>query len=120
MNGRPEHPWAKHYQHAWAERSGDPNLPDWLRVAALAYGKHSANGHASFAPGDLALVLGTIDRETGELRPSRNVSRAIQTAVRYGWLATGSRTRCLVVPAFAVSGGLGSEYAKCQVHGVTQ
>jgi hypothetical protein len=59
-------PWAKHYQHAWEERSGDPNLPDWLRVAALAYGKHSANGHAVFGPGDLALVLGSVDPVTGD------------------------------------------------------
>jgi hypothetical protein len=112
----PEHPWAKHYQHVWQERSGSPNLPDWLRVAALAYGKHAANGHAWFAPGEVALVLGLIDQETGELRPNSNASRAIRKAVQYGWLAEGSKTRCLIVPAHAVGGGLGSEFARCPAH----
>jgi hypothetical protein len=119
VNRRPERPWAKHYQHAWEERSGDPNLPDWLRVASLAYGKHSANGHALFGPGDLALVLGRVDPTTGEITANDNVSRAIRTAVRHGWLARGSKARCLIVPAFAVDGGLGNAYAPCPVH-VTQ
>jgi hypothetical protein len=108
--------WAKHFQHAWEERSGDPTLPDWLRVASLAYGKHAANGHANFSPGALALVLGKIDRTTGEITPNENVSRAISTAVDHGWLAKGSKARCLVVPPGAVGGGLGREYADCSVH----
>jgi hypothetical protein len=119
VSRKPERPWARHYQHAWEERSGDPNLPDWLRVAALAYGKHAANGHAVFGPGDLALVLGRVDPTTGEISRNDNVSRAIVTAVKHGWLAKGSKARCLIVPAFAVTGGLGSEFARCAIH-VTQ
>ena len=94
-------------------------MPDWLRVAALAYGKHAANGHAVFGPGDLALVLGRIDLATGEIAPNDNVSLAIRTAMRHGWLAKGSKARCLIVPAFAVEGGLGSAFAPCPIH-VTQ
>ena len=116
---KPQNPWAKHRQHVWEERAGDPALPDWVRVAALAYGKHSANGHANFGPGQVALVLGVVDRATGELRPNQNVSRAIGTAIRYGWLAQGSKARCLVVPPHAVEGGLGNASAPCPFH-VTQ
>ncbi len=111
-----EHPWAKHYQHVWQERAGNPNFPDWLRVAALAYGRHTANGHAVFAPGEVALVLGNVNLATGELRPSANASRAIKKAVEYGWLSGGSKTRCLIVPAHAVGGGLGSDRKGCPFH----
>jgi hypothetical protein len=74
----------------------------------VGYGKHGANGHANFGPGDVALVLGSIERTTGELRPNQNVGRAISTAVRYGWLAKGSKARCLIVPPHAVESGLGN------------
>ena len=106
-----------HRQSVWAERAGDPDLPDWLRVAAVAYGKHRANGHANFSRGALRLVLATVDRETAEMKENENVSRAIATAVRYGFLARGSNTRCLVVPQHAVEGGLGSVHSPCVIHG---
>lgn len=111
-----ENPWARHYQGVWSERSGDPSLPDWLRVAALAYGRHRANGHATFGAGRVALVLARVDTATGELTPSSNVSRAIAKAVEYGWLAQGSKTRCLIVPRHAVEGGVGHPFAACPVH----
>ena len=115
-----EHPWSKHYQHVWRERAQDPRLPDWLRVAALAYGKHSANGHANLAPGELARTVSTINRRTGEVRPNQNINRAIATALRYGWLAEGSKSRCLVVPSHAVTGGLGNAYTACAIHSMTE
>ena len=93
-------------------------FPGGYGVAALAYGKHAANGHASFAPREVALVLSKVDESTGEIitPPSSNVSRHIQTAVRYGFLARGSGARCLVVPAHAVAGGLGNAFKECAVH----
>src|ERR687889_983678 len=112
-------PWAKHYQSTWHERSGDPRLPAWLRVAALAYGAHAANGHAMFKPGQVGLVLGAVDHETGEVKPLHkgSVQRAIRTAVEYGWLAPGSGARCLVVPGHAIAGGLGGDAnAPCPQH----
>lgn len=114
-----EHPWAKHYQHVWLERALDDSLPDWLRVAALAYGKHSANGHANLGPGELARTLASVNRETGEIRPNQNVNRAIANAVRHGWLVGGSKSRCLVVPSHAVTGGLGNAYKACLVHSLS-
>lgn len=110
--------WAKHYQSGWQERAANPRLPLWLRVAALAYGNHRANGHANFRPGEVALALSTIDVRTGEIcTPDRQaVYRAVRVATDYGWLAQDSRTTCLVVPAHAVGGGLGSAEAPCPVH----
>jgi hypothetical protein len=110
-------PWTRHYQGPWEERAGNPRLPDWLRVASLAYGKHGANGHALFGPGEVALVLGEVDFKTGEIRTNQNVSRAIKTAVVHGWLAKGSKARCLIVPAHSIEGGMGSPWKSCPQHG---
>ena len=113
------HTWARHYQHAWEERSGNPRFPMWLRVASLALGKHKANGHAVFRPGEIALALTTVDLDTGELHQPdrRGVRRAITTAIDYGFLSTGSRSTCLVVPRHAVEGGWGGEASTpCPVH----
>ncbi|MGY1672181.1 hypothetical protein [Geodermatophilus sp. SYSU D00710] len=111
--------WARHYQHAWAEKAGNPGLPLWLRVACLAFGHHLGNGHATFGPGEVRLTLTSVDRD-GVLREptSSDVSRAIKTAVRYGWLVEGSRARCLVVPGHAITGGrgVGTEHVPCREH----
>jgi hypothetical protein len=115
---RAYNPWAQHYQSVWQERAGNPRFPLWLRVAALAYGKHKANGHANFRQGEVATILRTVDVATGVITdPDRqHVHRAIRVAVEYGWLAPGSRTTCLVVPAHAVGGGEGNAFAPCPVH----
>lgn len=98
-------PWARHFQDDWQARAGDPRMPYWLRVAALAYGSHTDNGHARFKRGEVALILGSVDPITGELRPFANVRREIARAVEYGWLADGSYWGCLIVPAHAIRKG---------------
>jgi len=108
--------WSKHYHKVWEERTANTQLPDWLRVTALAYGRHRANGHAEFGPTDVAHILGKVDEESGVFQPNQNVTRAIRTAVKYGFLAEGSKSRCLVVPAHAIEGGLGSPHARCPMH----
>jgi hypothetical protein len=105
--------WARHYQSVWQERAARRNLPNWLRVAALAYGAHAANGHALFKPGDLAVALG----EPGRPMNKHNVQRAIKTAVDNGWLSSLSGSTCLVVPAHAITGGMGRPGQLCPVHG---
>jgi len=114
-------PWARHYQRVWEERAGDPRMPYWLRVAALAYGKHAANGHAVFKAGQIGLILATVNTATGEIKAldRGSVQRAIRSAVEYGWLASESRSRCLVVPGHAIIGGLGGERDVCPQHGRT-
>ena len=114
-----ESPWARHYQDVWHERSGDWRLPKWLRVAALAYGAHENNGHARFKRGEVALVLGSVDHETGEVIPldRRNLHRVIQDAITYGWLMPESTARCLIVPAHAVKKGpIGGPVKPCPIH----
>lgn len=111
-------PWAKHFQLVWEERAGDARMPLWFRVVCLAYGKHRANGHASFDPGQVALVLSTVDPDTGELitPDRRHIHRAIRTAAEYGFITQASSTRCLVVPGHAVMGGLGRPQTPCRWH----
>ena len=55
-------PWSAHYQGVWMERPQNPVLPLWLRVAALAFGRHRVNGHANFAKGELCKLLASRDR----------------------------------------------------------
>lgn len=104
-----ERPWARHYMDDWQARAGDPRLPYWLRVAALAYGSHANNGHARFKRGEIALVLATVDPDTGEVHPFANVRREIARAVEYGWLEDGSYWGCLVVPAHSIRKGAYAE-----------
>ncbi len=112
-------PWSRHYLDVWHERAGDPRFPLWFRVAALAYGGHDATGHARFKPGELALILGTIDTSTGEWRTlhKSNVQRVIAKAVEFGLLAPESGSLCLVVPAHAIHGGVGGNgNVPCPLH----
>lgn len=112
---RVANPWSRHYQSVWHERTADKRLPLWLRTACLAYGAHRANGHARFKPGEIAMIFGTVDPETGEIKSQdkANIQRAIRSAIGAGWLAPTSSTLCLVVPAHAITGGLGYEQEKC-------
>lgn len=97
--------WARHFQDDWQARAGDPRLPYWLRVAALAFGSHADNGHARFKRGEVALILGSVDQETGELHPFANVRREVARAVEFGWLEDGSYWGCLIVPAHSIRRG---------------
>ncbi len=111
-----ERPWARHYHEVWQERAGDPRMPFWLRIAALAYGSHLDNGHARYKRGEIAMILGTLDPDTGQLSPYENVGRAIDTAVDYGWLAPESFWGCLVVPAHAIKKGEHGRNPVCPIH----
>ena len=110
-------PWARHYQSVWEERSSNIALPLWIRVAALAFGSHKANGHANFKRGELAKLLGKPGKDGVWQQPSAStLLHAITHARQAGWLDNASTPRCLVVPAHAVSGGEGNERDKCAVH----
>lgn len=111
-----ERPWARHYHEVWQERAGDDRLPYWLRVASLAYGSHLDNGHAKFKRGEIGLVLGKVDPATGEIIPLENVTRAIETAVEFGWLEPESFWGCLVVPAHAIKKGEHGHKPVCPIH----
>lgn len=111
-------PWAKHYQLPWEERVANRQLPLWLRVACLAYGRHEPNGHAMFGRGELAWILGTPPKD-GE--PFKRVDRtqirdAIRLAVKHEWLAEGSCSECLVVPGHAIEMPIPGQFKTCPVH----
>lgn len=115
-----QQPWSRHYQHVWQERAGQTHLPLWLRVVSLAYGSHLGNGHARFGPGEVRLTMSTVDANGVMCQPDGSaVRRAIRQAVSNGFLAPGSKQRCLVVPAHAVEGGRGgssTQYLPCPDH----
>ena len=110
--------WARHMQGAWEEHAGNPQLPLWLRVSALAYGKHRGNGHARFHTGEVALVLSKVDMATGEMSvPDRHaVQRAIRLSVEYRFLSKGSGARCLIVPDGMIKQGPGWGSEPCPWH----
>ena len=110
--------FALHIQGAWEEHAGNPRLPLWLRVSALAYGKHHGNGHAGFKVGEVALVLSRVDMVTGEITvPSKQtVYRAINMAIEYRFLSEGSSARCLIVPEGMVRQGPGRQGEPCLWH----
>jgi hypothetical protein len=99
--------FSMHLMTVWGERAGDPRLPKWLRLASLAFSCHDMNGHAPFTPGEISLVLSSVDDQTGEILPmdKSNLQRALRKAIEFGWLTEASSTRCLVVPAHAIEGG---------------
>jgi hypothetical protein len=65
--------------------------------------------------------LGTtvVDSSSGEVKQpdAAQVSRAIRTAVDYGFLHRDSCARCLVVPPYGIEGGMiGSPKEPCTLH----
>lgn len=112
-----ENPFSMHRQGVWEERAADKSLPLWIRLSALAFACHRANGHANFKTGELEILLGKPGLSGQWDRvPATSVSRAIAAAKKAGWIADESNARCLVVPHHAITGGLGSEHEKCSVH----
>lgn len=110
--------WTRHYQIGWENRAANPDTPLWARVLSLAYGRHAANGHANFQRGQLSWILGTPPKggQPFKRRDRGSVRDAIAVAVKYGWLAEGSCSECLVVPHHDIAGPHGDESKPCPVH----
>ncbi|MCL1869758.1 MAG: hypothetical protein FWF90_05020 [Promicromonosporaceae bacterium] len=88
---------------------GDYLLPAWQRAAFLSMARMRRDGHAHFAGGEIAQLLGA---------DARNARRAVQEAVQRRWLdpsSLSSRMRCMVVP-LGFSHGLGRFPAPCSLH----
>lgn len=103
--------WSAHRQDHWLELAGNPNFPDYLRIVFVAYGRHAANGHAKLDRGELAYFL---VRKDGTLPERRIAWRAVQEAVKLGYLLEGSQQLCLVVSSHDVQGGRGDSTARCK------
>lgn len=125
MSGAPKPPkrsvnsWVRTYQSTWGEKASDhTNYPDWFRVWSLAIARSTANGHATFSPGEIARILGCPGPEGIWVpKPGSGVSQAVSLAKRKGLIDESSNARCLVLPAHAWQGGLGSPSRRCSVHG---
>lgn len=109
--------WSRHSLAFWQSIAADPRHPYYVRVAALAYSLHGANGHAPQAHGALSLSLGSADPSTGEFLRYRHATRAIRDAVKLGMLDPASTTRCLVVPVGQIIQGGYHQWPRCEVHG---
>ena len=111
-------PWGAYNQRELSRWARSPDLsPLALRVLFAALGRHDATGHARFGPGELAGILSSPDRTTGEMVPARraSVSRAVGAAKELDFLGSQSMARCLVLPSHVFQqGGIG---APCSVHG---
>lgn len=109
--------WSRHSLAFWQSIAADARHPYYVRVAALAYSLHGANGHAPQAHGALSLALGSADPNTGEFFRYRHATRAIRDAINVGMLDPSSTTRCLVVPAGQIIQGGYHHWPRCPVHG---
>ena len=116
---RPINAWIRTYQSVWEERALDhENSPDWFRVWSLAVARSSASGHATFSSGEIARVLGCAGPDGLWVpKSATGVSQAVSLAKRKGLIDESSNARCLVLPAHAWQGGLGSPSRRCSVHG---
>ena len=103
--------WSAHAQDHWLDFAGNPNFPDYLRTVFVAYGRHAANGHAVLERGELAHFL---VRRDGTLPERRIVWRAVQEAMKLGYLGDGSQLLCLVVSSHDIQGGRGNATTRCR------
>lgn len=111
--------WAMHTLDHWLDIARTPDAPGPVRVAAMAYGAVTGNGHVPRTDTDLTEALEIVNTRTGELfSPSlASVKRWRRDAVRYGLLDAGTWGRCLVLPA-GVSTNLkvkGSPHVACVI-----
>lgn len=99
----------------WARWNQDLGLP--VRVLFAALGRHDRVGHARFAPGELAEVLGIVDLTTGERRKASpsSVSRSIRKAKSIGLIAEPSNAKCLVLGQHTFQKARGS-LIECRYH----
>lgn len=103
-------PWSAHRQGHWLEFAGNPNFPDYLRIMFVAYGRHTANGHARLDRGELAQYL---VRKTGALPDRRTLWAAVNKAKTLGYLRKESGVLCLVVSSDHAQGGPGNATMPC-------
>jgi hypothetical protein len=67
---------------------------------------------------ELSLILGKPGEDGAWAYVDKtSISRAIAAAKKAGWIAEESNAKCLVVPHHAITGGMGSQYERCAVHG---
>jgi hypothetical protein len=92
--------WGAYAQPAMTMWARSPDVsPMAVRVLFAALGRHDQTGHAPFRVRELADVLSSVDKTTGQLVAARldSVSKAVRSAKELGYITEGSTARCLVL-----------------------
>ncbi|MFF9174303.1 hypothetical protein [Streptomyces sp. NPDC014793] len=89
----------------------DPAHPLAYRVHFAAIGWADRQGHAAFAPGKLAALLG----KEGKPLSDQSTTNAVNRAKRLGLVSPRSGAACLVLPAHLFQKGWGAP-VPCRVH----
>lgn len=91
--------WVKHEIDHLERMADNADLPLWLRLHYLAMSRMRSDGHAHFERGEVARLMGKVNKE-GELIPAdrRAIQRGMKMAKERGVLSDESGTTCLVVP----------------------
>jgi hypothetical protein len=88
--------------------ASDTDRPLWDRLTMLVYGSARRNGHANFNAGELAKFFRV---------PPPRISEALRKAKEKGLIGQDSETKCVTVPSHIATGGDGSKYEVCGIHG---
>lgn len=110
--------WDAYAQPAMEMWARSPEVsPLAVRVLFAALGRHDRTGHAPFRARELAEVLSSADRKTGELVAARpdSVSKAVRAAKELGYIADESTARCLILSPRVFQKASGRS-ATCGVH----
>jgi hypothetical protein len=107
-----ESPWLISKQLGWEAQITNVDLPNWLRIHAVAMARSEPNLHTPLETGELAKLLGT-KQSDGSIKPldRREVNRCINRAVELKYLDETSSVRCLV---------LRDDTMECRLQGYTK
>lgn len=107
--------WKAVPDYEFERRSLSPLFKPTERVEYAALARINSIGHAEFAAGELAEIMGrTLEDGARKLASDSTVYLAIEKAVARGTLAPGSRPKCLVVPRSVAQTTEGT--TRCLVH----
>jgi hypothetical protein len=94
-----ESPFLLSPQIGWEPQIANSDLPNWLRVFAVAMARSEANLHSPFESGELAELLGKTQRDgSTKAVDRRDLDKYVKRAVEKGFLDEASSVRCLVLP----------------------
>lgn len=107
---------AQQRQHVLLAKNHD--LPHIMRLHMAMIARSDPDGHAQFAPGELAEWLSVVDRKTGELKPmdAANLKKVIRQAKNHGLIHSESTARCLRRLEHLYSGGDPRKRRPCPIH----
>lgn len=106
-----DRPWGGVSQREYQRKAQDPLHPLAYRVHFAAIGWADRHGHAAFAPGKLATLLG----KDGKPLSDQSTNDAIARAKRLDLVSPRSGAACLVLGSHLFQKGKGAP-VPCRVH----